>query len=161
MPVRQGVSTYRKVLLVAADSELTADKLGGTTIAMTPVGQAGLAALDEAIFRRLGHRGRDLRFITTAKDSDALFALSLRQVKAALVSQDNLEHIGSINPRILKTVKIIAVSDPLPLPVLCYAIGAVPSTEVERMRRAMLAGKDGGRSAQIMKMLQIDAWRTP
>lgn len=161
IPVRQGSTTYRKVLLVASDSALTAEKLAGTTIAMTPAGQAGLAVLDEAIFRRIGLRGKELNFITTAKDSDALFALALRQVKAALVSQDNLEHIGSANPRILKTVKIIAVSEPLPLPVLCYVSGAVPASEVERMRKGFLAGKDGGKAAQVMKMLQIDGWRTP
>jgi len=161
IPVRQGATTYRKVLLVAADSALTTEKLAGTTIAMTPVGQAGLAVLDEAIFKRIGLRGKELNFITTAKDSDALFALALRQGKAALVSQDNLEHIGNINPRLLKTVKILAVSDPLPLPVLCYTYGAVPAGEVERMRKVLLAGKDGGKAARVMEMLQIDSWRIP
>ena len=161
IPVRQGATTYRKVLLVAADSALTTEKLAGTTIAMTPVGQAGLAVLDEAIFKRIGLRGKDLNFITTAKDSDALFALALRQVKAALVSQDNLEHVGNINPRLLKTVKTLAVSDPIPLPVLCYVSGAVSAEEVERMRKVLLAGKDGGKAARVMEMLQIDAWRIP
>lgn len=161
IPVRQGAVTYRKVLLVADDSALTTEKLADTTIAMTPVGKAGLALLDEAIFKRIGLRGKELNFITTAKDSDALFALALRQVKAALVSQDNLEHIGSINPRILKTVKILAVSDPLPLPVLCYVSGAVSAGEVEKLRKVLLVGKDGGKAAGIMEMLQIDAWRIP
>lgn len=161
IPVRQGTTTYRKVLLVAADSTLTTEKLAGTTIAMTPVGQSGLAVLDEAIFKRIGLRGKELNFITTAKDSDALFALALRQVKAALVSQDSLDHIGNINPRLLKTVKILAASDPLPLPVLCYVHGAVPAKEVERMRKVLLAGKDGGKAARVMEMLQIDAWRVP
>lgn len=161
IPVRQGATTYRKVLLVAADSELTTEMLAGTTIAMTPVGPAGLAVLDDVIFRRMGLRGKDLTFITTAKDSDALFALALRQVKAALVSQDNLEHVGNINPRLLKTVKILAVSDPLPLPVLCYVKGAVQPAEVERMQKVLLAGKDGGKAAHLMQMLQIDAWRIP
>ncbi|MGV1100728.1 PhnD/SsuA/transferrin family substrate-binding protein [Thiovibrio sp. JS02] len=161
IPVRQGASTYRKVLLVAADSALTAEKLTSTTIAMTPAGQAGLALLDEALFKRIGLRGKELNFITTAKDSDALFALALRQVKAALVSQDNLEHVGKINPRLLKTVKALAVSDPIPLPVLCYVEGAVPAAEVDRLREMLLAGKEGGKAAEIMEMLQIDAWRIP
>jgi len=161
IPVRQGAITYRKVLLVAADSTLTTDKLAATTIAMTPVGQAGLAVLDDAIFKRIGLRGKELNFITTAKDSDALFALALRQVKAALVSQDNLEHVGNINPRILKTVKTLAVSDPIPLPVLCYVDGAVPAGEIDKMRKVLLAGKEGGKAARVMEMLQIDTWRIP
>lgn len=161
VPVRQGKTSYRKVLLVGADSALTTENLAGTTIAMTPVGQAGLTVLDETLFKRIGIRGKELNFITTAKDSDAIFALTLRQVKAALVSQDNLDHIGNINPRLLKTVKILAVSDPLPLSVLCYVDGAVPAKEVERMRKVLLAGKDGGNAARVMEMLHIDAWRVP
>lgn len=161
LPVRRGGTTYRKVLLVAADSPLTAGKLADTTIAMTPVGQAGLAVLDEAIFKRIGLRGKDLNFITTAKDSDAIFALALRQVDAALVSQDNLEHVGSINPRLFKMVKVLAVSNPVPLPVLCYVNGAVSLREVERLRKVLLAGKDGGQAAHIMDMLKIDTWRVP
>ncbi len=161
IPVRQGTTTYRKVLLVADDSGLTTETLAGTTIAMTPVGEAGLALLDETIFQRIGLRGKELKFITTAKDSDALFALALRQVKAALVSQDNLEHVGRLNPRLLERVKILAVSDPLPLPVLCYVAGVVPPGGVEKMRQLLLAGKEGGKAARIMDMLQIDTWRIP
>ena len=77
------------------------------------------------------------------------------------ISEDNLEHVGSINPRLLKTVKVLAVSDPLPLPILCYVKGAVPTKEVERMQKALLSGQNGGKAARVMEMLQIDAWRIP
>jgi hypothetical protein len=159
VPLRQGTSTYRKVLLVAADSDLTMEKLPGVTIAMTPVGQAGLATLNEAIFNAHGLSGDKLTFVTTAKDSDALFALALRQVKAALVSMDNLTYIGRINPQIPKTVKTLAVSQPVPLPVLCYAQGIVPAEEVEKVKSLLLTGRENEKVAQIMEMLQIDAWQ--
>jgi hypothetical protein len=159
VPVRQGTSTYRKVLLVAADSDLTMEKLPGVTIAMTPMGQAGLSMLNEAIFAAHGLNCDKLTFVTTAKDSDALFALALRQVKAALVSMDNLAYIGRINPQIPKTVKTLAVSQPVPLPVLCYAQGIVPAEEVEKLKSLLLAGRQNENVAQIMEMLQIDAWQ--
>ncbi|MBI4792515.1 MAG: PhnD/SsuA/transferrin family substrate-binding protein [Deltaproteobacteria bacterium] len=159
VPVRQGTSTYRKVLLVAADSDLTMEKLPGVTIAMTPMGQAGLAMLNEAIFAAHGLTYDKLTFVTTAKDSDALFALALRQVKAALVSMDNLTYIGRINPQIPKTVKTLAVSQPVPLPVLCYAQGIVSAEEVEKLKSLLLAGRQNENVAKIMEMLQIDAWQ--
>lgn len=160
-PVTHGATNYRKVLLVGANSGLTLPQLTGPTIAMTPVGPAGLDMLNEAIFKDNGLEGKALNFITTAKDSDALFALALGQVKAALISQENLERIGKINPNILKTVKTLAVSDPIPLPVLCYAEGVVTPDELKKMRSSLLAGKENKDIAQLMEMLNIDAWQTP
>ncbi len=161
VPVHEGATTYRKVLLVAADSDLTADKLANATIAMTPVGAAGLTMLNEVIFKGNGLDSNTLNFITTAKDSDALFALVLGQVKAALISEDNLKRVGVINPNILKTVKTLAVSLPIPLPVLCYAEGVVKADDLDKLRKSLLAGKDDKNTAQIMELLDIDAWQIP
>jgi hypothetical protein len=161
VPTRHGSTTYQKVLLVAANSDLTATDLTGPTIAMTPVGPAGMTMLNEVIFKDNGLDGNKLNIITTAKDSDALFALALGQVKAALISQDNLQHIGTINPNILKTVKPLAVSKPIPLPVLCYAEGTVTADELDKIRKSLLMGKQDKNSAQVMEQLDIDAWQAP
>lgn len=161
VPVHQGVTYYRKVLLVGADSDLTISKLAGPTIAMTPVGPAGMTMLNEAIFRKHGLDGNTLNFITTTKDSDALFALALGQVKAALISEDNLQRISKINPNILKTVKTLTVSAPIPLPILCYAEGGLSSQDLEKIRTTLLAGKQDKSTAQLMEMLNIDDWQSP
>jgi hypothetical protein len=161
IPVHGGVTTYRKVLLVAADSAMTIKDLIGPTIAMTPVGPAGMTMLNDVIFTENGLDGNQLNFITTSKDADALFALALGQVKAALISEDNLKYIGSINARILKNVKPLAVSKPIPLPVLCYAEGTVTAAEIDKFRQSLLAGKQDKNTAHIMELLQIDAWQSP
>ena len=161
IPVHEHASTYRKILLVAANSPLTADKLASATIAMTPVGSAGMTMLNEVIFKANNINPETLNVITTAKDSDALFALTLGQVKAALISEDNLKAIGAINPQILKTVKTLAVSQPIPLPVLCYAEGSVAKADLDKLRKSLLAGKQNKDTAQLMELLDIDAWRTP
>lgn len=158
-PVRKGNTTYRKVLLVARDSSLTVEELAKETIAMTPVGAAGLEDLNAVLFTRNGLDAGRLNFITTTKDSDALFALALHQVKAALVSEDNLAHFGAINPRILETVKELAVSDPISLPLLCYNRQAADPAAVEKIKKLFLNGKVDGTTAKIMEMLQIDAWQ--
>ncbi len=161
VPIHASVSTYRKLLLVAADSPLTLDKLASATIAMTPVGSAGMTMLNELIFKANGINPDTLNFITTAKDTDALFALTLGQVKVALISEENLKAIGAINPQILKTVKTLAISQPIPLPVLCYAEGAMASTDLDKLRKSLLAGKDNKDTAKLMELLDIDAWQTP
>jgi len=161
VPMHAGTSTYRKVLLVAANSDLTADKLTDATIAMTPMGAAGLTMLNEVIFKDNGLDSNKLNFITTAKDSDALFALALGQVKAALISEENLKKVGTINPKIMQTVKPLAVSMPIPLPILCYAEGVIDLADLDKLRKSLLAGKEDKNTAQIMELLDIDAWQTP
>jgi hypothetical protein len=161
IPVHKKVTTYRKVLLVTADSALTTAKLTGATMAMTPVGSAGMTMLNEAIFKANGINPDTLNVITTAKDSDALFALTLGQVNAALISEENLNSIGAINPQILKTVKTLAVSTPIPLPVLCYAEGAVAGADLDKLRKSLLAGKSNKDTARLMELLDIDAWQPP
>ena len=161
-PTRHGATTYRKVLLVAADSHLTAkDLMTGPTIAMTPVGAAGMTMLNESIFNENGLDGNRLNIVTTAKDSDALFALTLGQVKAALISEDNLKHIGKINPTILNTVKTLAVSKPIPLPILCYAEGTITTADLNKLRESLLAGRQDKHTTQVMEFLDIDAWQAP
>ncbi|MBI5558383.1 MAG: PhnD/SsuA/transferrin family substrate-binding protein [Deltaproteobacteria bacterium] len=159
VPLRQGVSTYRKALLVSVDSDLTLAKLADATIAMTPVGQEGMTMLNEVIFKTHGLNGDKLKFIYTAKDYDALFALALRQVQAALVAVDNMEYVERINPKIVSAVKILAVSEPIPRPLICYDKNAVPAADVEKLKTFLLAGKQNEKTAKIMEMLQIDAWQ--
>ncbi len=161
IPIHKSATTYRKVLLVTADSALTTDKLANVTIAMTPVGSAGMTMLNEVIFKTNGINPDTLNVITTAKDSDALFALTLGQVNAALISEENLNSIGAINPHILKTVKTLAVSIPIPLPLLCYAEGAVADADLDKLRKSLLAGKSNKDTAKLMEVLNIDAWQIP
>lgn len=159
-PVRHGLTTYRKVLLVAADSPLTLADLNRATIAMTPMGPAGLDSLNQAIFSKNGLDAHRLNFLTTAKDSDALFALVLKQVQAALVSEDNLDQISRINPNILTTVKKLSFSAPLPLPLLCCDKEKVHDENIEKIKALFLSADKDKNTKKIMEMLQIDAWTT-
>ncbi|MFH1217751.1 MAG: PhnD/SsuA/transferrin family substrate-binding protein [Pseudomonadota bacterium] len=160
VPVRNGNTTYRKVLLVSRDSSVSIQDLPRVTIAMTPMGMAGMEDLNKVIFNKYGLDGNKLNFVTTAKDSDALFALALNQVRAALVSTDNLDHFGAINPRVLQVVKQLAISDPIPLPLLCFNKDIAGKDEVEKMKSIFLKGKNDSRIAEMMEMLHIDAWQT-
>ena len=160
MSTRQGSPTYQKVLLVQNNSSTDLDTLAQKTIAMTYMGPDYLDFLNEIIFTRHGLNSRHLNIVSTSKDSDAIFALALRQVDAALVSKDNLEHIGKINPRILKAVRAVAESDPIPLPVICYSKEKVSAEEVAEVKEIFLNGHKGPKNDNLMEMLKIDEWRT-
>ena len=157
-PVRKGLSTYRKVLLTSKDSTLTLQGLHNQILAMTTMGNEAPDLLNRLIFSQVKIESNSLNIIATPKDSDALFALAVRQVDAALVSKNNLQRIGRINPRILQIVRPLAESQPIPLPILCTGNGKVPNEKVMKLKKIFLEAKDSDDSADLMEMLQIDAW---
>lgn len=152
-----GATTYRKVLLVASNATFKLDEMGSKTVAMTSMGPDGLDLLNKLIFKEHGLDGHQLNIVTTAKDIDALFALALHQVDAALVSQANFEHIAKINPRIVKNVTAVALSGPIPLPTLYYFGFNIDPAEMERVKQVLLTQEQY--SMGIREMLQIDGWQ--
>jgi ABC-type phosphate/phosphonate transport system substrate-binding protein len=159
-PVRNGQTTYRKILLTSKDSPLTLQKLHNKTLAMTTMGRDGAELLETLIFNKYKIQSGSLNIIATPKDSDALFALAVRQVDAALVAENNLQKIGTINPRILQIVRSLAESQPIPLPILCAGNEDVPQEHITKLKKIFLEAQHSDDSANLMEMLQIDAWHT-
>ncbi|MCI5221464.1 MAG: hypothetical protein D3924_01975 [Candidatus Electrothrix sp. AR4] len=157
-PVRNNLSTYRKILLTSKESQVSLHDLRDKTIALTSMGPATPDLLNKLIFSHYNLDSNLFNIIITPKDSDALFALAVRQVDVALVSQDNLQRIGRINPRILQLVRPLAESQPIPLPVLCAGDDVVPKEKILKIKKIFLDAKRSKDSANLMEMLQIDAW---
>ena len=157
-PRRKGRATYRKILLTNLESTLTLQGLNNKILAMTTMGNEAPDLLNRLLFNQFKIKSHSLNIIATPKDSDALFALAVRQVDAALVSESNLQRIGEINPRILKIVRSLAQSQPIPLPILCAGNGKVPDEKIMQLKKIFLEAKDSNDSASLMEMLQIDAW---
>ncbi|XCN72508.1 MAG: PhnD/SsuA/transferrin family substrate-binding protein [Candidatus Electrothrix aestuarii] len=151
--IRQGQKTYRKVLLTAKDSKLTVQSLHNKTLAMTSMGEDSSNILSN-LFKVAAN---SLNIIATPKDADALFALAMHQVDAALVSKNNLLKIGALNPRITDIVFPLAESKPIPLPLLCV-VDQVPNKKVMMLKKVFLDAKRSDESSNLMEMLQIDAW---
>lgn len=158
-PVRNNLSTYRKILLTGKDSTANLHNLRDKTIAMTSMGPGTPDLLNKLIFSHYNLDSNLFNIIITPKDSDALFALAVRQVDLALVSRDNLRKIGEINPRIPQLVRSLAESQPIPLPVICVGNDMVPKEKIMQIKRIFLNAKRSDNSADLMEMLQIDAWR--
>ncbi|MDU9048419.1 MAG: PhnD/SsuA/transferrin family substrate-binding protein [Candidatus Electrothrix sp. Rat3] len=157
-PVHKGRTTYRKVLLTSQDSTLTLQGLSNKLLAITTMGNETPDLLDRLLFNQFKIKSNSLNIIMTPKDSDALFALAVGQVNAALVSKNNLQRIGRINPRILQIVRPLAESQPIPLPILCAGNGKVLDEKIMELKKIFLEANDSDDSADLMEMLQIDAW---
>ncbi|MCI5210150.1 MAG: hypothetical protein D3910_15450 [Candidatus Electrothrix sp. ATG2] len=134
--------------------------LRNKTLAVTTMGNETSTLLDVIILNKLKLTSASLNIITTPKDSDALLALAMGQVDSALVSKNNLQKIGSINPHILELVQPLAESQPIPLPILCLYVGdeMISNNQVIKLKKILLEAQYSSDSANLMEMLQIDAW---
>lgn len=156
-PVRNGSTHYQKVLLTNLKSDISLQNINKKTLATTSFGPQGEALLNKVLFKQHNIDIKNLNIIITPKDSDALFALALGQVEMALVSQNNLDHISIVNPRVTQTLRTLSTTEPIPMPILCYRKGAVSAAYIEKMKKVFLQATR--KTNKIMEMLQIDAWQ--
>jgi ABC-type phosphate/phosphonate transport system substrate-binding protein len=126
---------------------------------MTSMGPDVDTFLENILFAPHGVPADKINPIIVPKDFDALFALALGQVDMALVVKNNLAQIASINPNILRTVRPLVESEPIPMPVLCYVKGVATSEHIEEIKALFINGKAKKNRSTIMEMLQINEWR--
>ncbi len=159
IPVRKGEASYRKVLLGTEHMELDFSRVPHPTVAMTSMGPDGEAALNAMLFSPHGVTAGKVNPIIVPKDTDALFALALGQVDMALVVKENLDLIAKINPNILRSVRPLLESEPIPMPVLCFTERVVSASAVRKLKALFLNGKAEESRLRIMEMLQINEWQ--
>jgi len=159
VPVRQGKSTYRKILMGNKNIDMNFSKTPHPTVAMTSMGPNGERILNTIVFTPHGLDGGKINPIIVPKDTDALFALALGQVDMALVTKENIALIAKINPNILQSVHPLLESKPIPMPVLCYVDNIASPTEIGKIKELFLSGNKIESFANIMEMLQINEWQ--
>jgi hypothetical protein len=157
--VRNGLTFYEKILLTSKTSVSEIKDYDTVPFAMTSMGPNGQTTSVKELVAGELISVQQLNIINVPKDLDAILALVLGQVKMALVAQDNLQIISSVNPRITQTIQRLDKSIRVSMPVLCYLEGRVKSDDIEKLVqtfRQMTAEKPRNR---IMEMLQIDDWQ--
>jgi len=154
----KGQPVHSKVIVVRRDSVLGPTDLIKRPVAMAAVNrQAAKQELNAALFAEHGLDCDEPRFIFTSRDYDSLIALLLGRVDAAVVVKRSLSRLADINPAMVKQLKTIAQSGPLPNPVLCrrgkdYIVdGPVIA--------ALLASTGTKHSEKFMRLLGFDGWR--
>lgn len=157
--LENGKPNYTKVLMVRKAEPFTLDQLKGKTVAMTTMGPNTEELLSNNYFKDQGVDFSTMNIIVTPKDADALYALTLGQVDAALVGQATLNMVGSVNQRVLEATKELAVSSPVPTPLLCALPGSADKAEVAKMKEILLEGSKNSSSPKHLDMLHINGWQ--
>jgi hypothetical protein len=158
VPVRNGSTTYKKVLLVSQSAAPASSDYEIISFATTMGLNGESAVIKELVAEELVSL-EQLNIINVPKDLDAILALVLGQVKMALVAQDNLQNISEINPRIIKTIKNLEKSITVPMPILCYLEGRVESSDVNKLIKTFREMTAEQPRNKIMEMLKIDDWQ--
>lgn len=158
-PIRQGRTTYTKLLMTSKSSRIDPQNLEGKTIALTTLGSEEESMLDKILFSRLGISAAKMNYIHASKDLDALIGVAINQVELALVSQESIDRLRQINPKLAEAVTALAETDPIPLPVLCYTQGKVSPEQVEAFKRVVMQGENSAGTGTLKNILQIDDWK--
>ena len=157
--LENGKPNYTKILMVRKAEPYTLDQLKGKTVAMTTMGPHTEELLSENYFKDQGVDFSAMNIIVTPKDADALYALALGQVDAALVGQATLNMVGSVNQRLLEATKELATSSPVPTPLLCALPGSADKAEVAKMKEMLLEDSDKGALPKHTDVLHINGWQ--
>lgn len=158
-PTRDGKAEYTKVLLVQKHKPLRLDELSDRTLAMTPLGPNAVDYLNNDLFNEHDFDFSTCRITTVGKDANALFALVLGQVDAAIVGTDTLSLMWKMNRKVVDSVKVLAKSQPVPMPLLCVLNEDKANEEVTRITQLILDQAGQQALPEVMELLNIDGWQ--
>lgn len=128
------------------------------TLAMTTMGPDNTSILNRLTYYNDTNKTGQYNIIEVPKDADAVFAVALGQVDSALVSSSILQLLEKRNPKLISSIQIIAETQPINLPVLCYLKGTIKDKQLEMLRQQFQ--KDASMEGRnIPKILGIDTWR--
>lgn len=159
-PSSVGKTSYTKILLVRKNTPYSLAELKDKMVAMTTMGPE-----TERRFAAMFHDDGGVvdlsrsNIIITPKDADALYALALGQVDAALVGRDTLQTVGDANQRVIEMVQEVALSGPLPMPLLCVTEGRLKEQDEGKLREVFQQSGKQSVLPVFMQMLRIDDWQ--
>lgn len=150
-------SNYTKVLLSRKKTGTGNLKLSGKTVAVTNMGPD----TSQQLARYFNKEKLDFstsNIIITPKDADAYYALVLGQVDAAVVGRTTIQAVNEANPRFQEFVQEIAVSGPIPMPLLCVIKGVMAKKQIDRIKSFFLESGELSPPPSFMQMLHISGW---
>lgn len=158
-PLSNGQPHYSKVLLIREQTPTSTKNFSGKTVASTTMGTRTSEQLEHLFSNGQKVDFSSTNLITTPKDADALFALVLGQVDAAVVGRETIREIGGSNQKILAAVREVSPSRPMPMPMLCVLGGSMSDEDIRRLRQTLIDGGHQTPRPSFMTMLQFDGWQ--
>ncbi len=141
IPVSNGRTAYRKKLLRRGDG-------GPIRVA---AGTRRLAA---------GPGSESWSWVIVSKDLDALLAVALGQVDAAVVDPESISLLRSINPDALARLTVGEDTERIANAPLCFVRELADPAEVAAVRKRFLGMDEDGAGKDLLLLLGYDRWTT-
>ena len=138
-----GDESFRKIFMVD-HSVAKLSELRDKPVATTSFGPATLSFVNQHFLQPVGLSVSQVRLITVSKDVDGLMALAIGQVKGAIVTQDSIERLKSINASAFVSMKELRKLPAIAYPKLVQFPQVQDSTKVRNAFRKMTITTDGG-----------------
>ncbi len=153
----QGRQSFRKIIVVRQDSGLKASDLKDRKVAMAMVNRdAARELVSRTLLAQYNLDQNSPQFILTPRDYDSIIALLLGKVEGAVISARSLVRMGRMNPALVKRMKTVGESSPIPTPVLCLR---GKHHDRDKLLKLFLAMNGGMKQEVFMQILGFDGWQ--
>ena len=159
VPAAHGDPYYHKLLLGRENT--TQETLSGHSIAATAVFESN-SAQSRAIVAELSKQGiANPVLVGVPKDVDALMALHLKQVDAALVTLGSIDVLRRVNPQAVAAFHVIFETKKISRAPLCTIGTNAPSDEQALLRQEFAKMGKTAPGRVLMQRMEFDAWIAP
>ena len=150
---------YHKIIVVHKDSDIKQlDDLKGKTLALASSGKQDYPYLDKVIFKGQLNSKASLMIMPVSKDMDALLALVMKQVDAALVTPGSYELLKEASPAYVEGIESFYTSPPIPMPILCTIKPNIQQETINHVQDVFLEMDIDPMGQETLRLLQIDEW---
>lgn len=138
-----GEESFRKIFMVDQSVAKLSD-LKGKAVATTSIGGATYTFVNQQFLLPVGLSVTQVRLITVSKDVDGLMALAVGQVKGAIVTQDSIDKLKSINTSAFVTMKEMRKLPAIAYPKLVHFPQAQDTAKLRNAFRKMTTASASG-----------------
>jgi hypothetical protein len=152
---RNGEEAFRKVFMVDQSVGKAAD-LKNKAVATTSFGAATFSFVNAQFLQPIGLSAAQVRLITVSKDIDGLMALAVGQVKGAIVTQDSIDKLKSINSAALESMKELRRLPAIQHPKVVQFQQAQDTAKLRQAFRRLTLSSEG---ADFLRYLSITGFQ--
>lgn len=160
IPVRNGKTTYRKVILVQkAKHYHDLQDLKGKVLASTALGDENIPFYNKVVFRGeidVRKHFKEIKLVDSA--NSAIMALLYGQVDAAAVTLASFTIMKDLNPQISRKLESIYTSAETPISPMCYFKNNIDLKILPEMKKILLTMHNDPVGRQSMLAFQVEAW---
>jgi len=160
IPVRDGKTTYRKVVVVRNDKGyLDLQDLKGKKLAATALGEENIPFHNIVVFQGeidVETHFSEIKLVDSA--NSAIMAVLYGEVDAAAVTMASFTIMQDLNPQVKSKLKSIFTSAESPISPMVYFVDNIDPTKIDKLHAILLNMHNNPVGRQSMLSFQVEAW---